>query len=546
MDLAYPPEAEEFRTEIAGWLEENLPEGWGGPEFSMTPEERKAFNQEWTAKLYGGGWICASWPTEYGGKGLSLLQQVVLNEEFARVGAPLRADFFGDTLVGPTILQWGTEEQKQQFIPGILKGEIAWCQGFSEPDAGSDLAGLKTRAELDGDEWVINGQKVWTTQAHYADYIFLLARTDPDAPKHAGISYLLVPMKQPGVEVRPIEQVDGSAEFNEVFFTNVRCPKDNVIGGVNNGWKVAMTTLGFERGTSSTTGHRRFQKEFDEILAEARRRGRDRDPLIRQRLARSWSKIKIMEINGFRTLTDVLNGTHTTAALGACNKMFWSEAHQETLLLGMDILGMEGQILLGDQGEDTLLPGARRAKASYPVNNLQSLFFFSRSETIWGGTAEIQRNIVGERALGLPKEPKPAVVSGHGSGLRDHVRDGSGSGSRTRNAAPPPGASSTQARPPWISANLRTTNRPSPRPPGALPARRWNASKTASFSASGMPRPASSTARRTPSGRRVTATSTAVPSGVWRSALLTRLSTIRAVSSGSSVTVSVPDGSARS
>ena len=164
----------------------------------MTPEERKAFNEEWTAKLFAGGWICASWPTEYGGKGLSLLQQVVLNEEFARAGAPLRADFFGDTLVGPTILQWGTEEQKQQFIPGILKGEIAWCQGFSEPDAGSDLAGLKTRAELDGDEWVINGQKVWTTQAHYADYIFLLARTDPDAPKHAGISYLLVPMKQPG------------------------------------------------------------------------------------------------------------------------------------------------------------------------------------------------------------------------------------------------------------------------------------------------------------------------------------------------------------
>ena len=302
MDLAYPPEAEEFRSEIAEWLKANLPEGWGGPGFSMTPDERKAFNKEWTDKLYGGGWICASWPTEYGGKGLSLLQQVVLNEEFARAGAPLRADFFGDTLVGPTILQWGTEEQKQQFIPGILKGEIAWCQGFSEPDAGSDLAGLKTRAELDGDEWVINGQKVWTTQAQYADYIFLLARTDPDAPKHAGISYLLVPMKQPGVEVRPIEQVDGSAEFNEVFFTNVRCPKDNVIGGVNNGWKVAMTTLGFERGTSSTTGHRRFQKEFDEILAEARRRGRASDPLTRQRLARSWSKIKIMQINGFRTL----------------------------------------------------------------------------------------------------------------------------------------------------------------------------------------------------------------------------------------------------
>ena len=180
MDLTYPPEAEEFRLQIKRWLTENLPEQWGEPDFTMTAEQRKEFNQEWTAKLFDGGWICASWPVEYGGKGLSLLEQVVLNEEFARAGAPLRADFFGDTLVGPTLLQWGTEEQKKQFISGILRGEIAWCQGFSEPDAGSDLASLKTRAELDGDEWVVNGQKVWTTQAQYADYIFLLARTDAE------------------------------------------------------------------------------------------------------------------------------------------------------------------------------------------------------------------------------------------------------------------------------------------------------------------------------------------------------------------------------
>jgi hypothetical protein len=426
MDLTYPPEAEEFRGVIRDWLTENLPEGWGTPGFSLTPAERAAFNQQWTATLFAGGWICASWPTEYGGKGLTLLQQVVLNEEFARAGAPLRADFFGDTLVGPTLLQWGTEEQKKQFIPSILNGTIAWCQGFSEPDAGSDLASLTTKAELDGDEWVINGQKVWTTQARRADYVFLLARTDPDAPKHAGISYLLVPMKQPGVEVRPIEQIDGSAEFNEVFLTNVRCPKENVIGGVNNGWKVAMTTLGFERGTSATTGYRRFQKEFNEILGLAQARGANRDPLIRQRLARSWSKIKIMQINGYRTLTDALRGTNVTAALGATNKMFWSEAHQETMLLAMDILGLDGQILLGqagragqdgvagqdgqagDDGQGMLLPGARHGRADYPVNNLQSLFFFSRSETIWGGSAEIQRNIVGERVLGLPKEPKPS------------------------------------------------------------------------------------------------------------------------------------------
>ena len=241
----------------------------------MTREEKRAFNRDWTKKLFDGGWICASWPTEYGGKGLSLMESVVLNEEFARVEAPLRADFFGDTLVGPTILQWGTEQQKKQFIPGILNGSIAWCQGFSEPDAGSDLASLKTRADLDGDEWVISGQKVWTTQAQFADYIFLLARTDQDAPKHAGISYLLVPMKQDGIEVRPIEQVDGSGDFNEVFFDNARCPRANVIGGENNGWKVAMTTLGFERGSSATTGHRRFARELNTIIDEARAHERD-------------------------------------------------------------------------------------------------------------------------------------------------------------------------------------------------------------------------------------------------------------------------------
>jgi len=407
MDLSYPPEAEEFRAEIRQWLEDHLPEGWGTPERTMSKSERRDFANAWAEQLHEGGWICASWPAEYGGKGLSLLQQVVLHEEFARVQAPLRADFFGDTLVGPTLLQWGTEEQKKEFIPRILAGTVSWCQGFSEPDAGSDLASLSTKAELDGDEWVINGQKVWTTQAQYADYVFLLARTNPDAPKHAGISYLLVPMDQPGIEVRPIEQVDGTAEFNEVFFTGARCPKDNVVGGVDNGWKVAMTTLGFERGSSATTGHRRFAREFDVIVAEARARGKDKDPLVRQRLARAWSNVKIMEINGYRSLTDALSGTRHAAALGACNKMFWSETHQQTMELAMDILGLDGQVLMGDGEGGEAMPGVRRGRDGYPIGDLQASFFFSRSETIWGGTAQIQRNIVGERVLGLPKEPAP-------------------------------------------------------------------------------------------------------------------------------------------
>ncbi len=411
MDLSYPPEAEAFRAEVRRWLEENLPSGWGDKDHSMSAEERQAFNSEWTKKLSEGGWICASWPKEYGGRGLSIMESVVLNEEFARANAPMRADFFGDTLVGPTILQWGSEEQKKFFLPKILSGEISWCQGFSEPDAGSDLASLKTRAELDGDEWVINGQKVWTTQAQYADYIFLLARTDAEAEKHAGISYLLVPMRQEGVEVRPIAQIDGSAEFNEVFFNNARCPKDNVVGGVNNGWKVAMTTLGFERGTSATTGYRRFQRELEAIIEAARENGKAADPLVRQRLALAWSKVKIMQINGFRTLTSALTGDHSSAALAATNKMFWSEYHRDTMELYIDILGMAGQILDGEDEEETeFVPGvgARKRRPGYPVGTMQSSFFFSRSETIWGGTAQIQRNIVGERVLGLPKEPKPA------------------------------------------------------------------------------------------------------------------------------------------
>ncbi len=364
MDLVYPSEAEEFRGEIRAWLEENLPDGWFDDGFSMSDAERGKWLEDWTAKLFEGGWICATWPTEYGGKGLTTMQGVVLAEEFARAGAPMRGDFFGDTLVGPTILQWGTEEQKKQFIPGILSGSIAWCQGFSEPDAGSDLASLTTTAELDGDEWVINGQKIWTTQGFVADYVFILCRTDKDAPKHKGISYLLCPMHQPGVEVRPIKQIDGAAEFAEVFLTDARCPRDNVVGGLNNGWAVAMTTLGFERGTSATTGYRRFETELRNIIGTAEANGAIDDPLIRQRIAKAWTKVQIMKVNGLRSLAVVLTGKKDkgVAALGATNKIFWSEYHQEVMTLAMDVLGMEGQTLLGTPGEEESVPGyGRRA-----------------------------------------------------------------------------------------------------------------------------------------------------------------------------------------
>jgi len=413
MDLNYPAEAEAYRSIVHGWLEENLPKGWFEPGFRMSNDERELFLEQWTSKLYGGGWICAAWPKEYGGKGLTTMEAVVVAEEFANAGAPMRADFFGDTLVGPTILQWGTEEQKKEFLPKILSGTIAWCQGFSEPDAGSDLANLGAKAVLDGDEWVINGQKIWTTQGFIADYVFILCRTDPDAPKHKGISYLLCPMDQPGVEVRPIKQIDGSSEFAEVFFTDARCSKENVVGGLNNGWSVAMTTLGFERGTSATTGYRRFESELRHIIEIAKANGTINDPMIRQRLALAYSKVQIMRINGLRSLTSVVHNRTDfgVTALGATNKIFWSEYHQQVMKLAMDILGPSAQLLQGDPGEEESIPGYGRRAVNpiYPANALQSSFFFSRSETIWGGTSQIQRNIVGERVLGLPKEPKVAV-----------------------------------------------------------------------------------------------------------------------------------------
>src|SRR3954463_706440 len=409
MDLTYPPEAEQFRTEIRAWLEENLPAGWFDEGFEMDAEEKAAFNEGWPTKLYGGGWICASWPKEYGGKGLSTMENVVLAEEFARAKAPLRADFFGDTLVGPTILQHGTEEQKKYFLPKIMKGEMAWCQGFSEPDSGSDLASLKTTAVLDGDEWVINGQKVWTTQAQYADYCFLLARTDQGVKKQAGISYLLVPMKQPGIEVRGIVQPDGTAEFNEVFFDGARCPKENVVGGVNNGWTVANSTLSHERGMSATTGYRRFELEYELMVEAAKANGKIEDPVIRQGLARYYTKIQILRFNGLRSLTQTLNKSKDLGviALGVTNKMFWSEMHREAMELALDIFG-PASMLITTGPESGSWPAVMRAKGreSYRVSPMVSAFFFSRSETIGAGPAEIQRNIVGEKVLARPREPK--------------------------------------------------------------------------------------------------------------------------------------------
>lgn len=395
-----------FRAEVRTWLSENLPTGWPHPSSFASAEEAEEFRLDWNRRLRDAGWLCASWPTEYGGRGLSTLQSIILTEEFGAAGAPMRADWFGDTLVGPTILQWGTEEQKREFVPKILRGEIAWCQGFSEPEAGSDLGSLRTRAELVDHQWVINGQKVWTTRADEADYIFLLARTDPEASKHKGLSYLLVPMRQPGVEVRPIPQLDGAGDFSEVFFTDARAPESAVVGGRGNGWKVAMTTLGFERGTSASMSHRRFEKEYDGILDDARRTGAATDPALRQRLVEQWIRIRLIRYGNQRILFDVLNGTGQATRLSAMTKLWWSETHLATLDLAMDILGPEGQVLSGDvSASEKWVPGVgmRRGRADYPASPRQRAFLFSRSDTIGGGTSEIQRNIIAQRVLGLPR-----------------------------------------------------------------------------------------------------------------------------------------------
>ncbi len=406
--LDYDGEAAGFRAEVRAWLAENLPGDWPPQAGEQSPEERAKFRQEWNEKLYAAGWICASWPAEYGGRGLSQLESLILAEEFSRAKAPLRADWFGDTLVGPTILRWGTEEQKSTFIPQILRGQISWCQGFSEPDAGSDLASLRTSARLEetGDEWVINGQKTWTTRADEADYIFLLARTEPDEPRHKGLSYLLVPMRQPGVEVRPIEQLDGAAEFSEVFFTDARAPAGAVVGGRGNGWTVAMTTLGFERGVSSSMSHQRFEKELAGIIDLARERGASEDPLTRDRLVQQWIKVQLIKFGNQRLLFDALNGTHQADALRATTKLWWSRTHQDTLDLAMDLLGADGQVLTGDPaGDGSWIPGVglRRGRADYPASALQRAFLFSRSDTIGGGTSEIQLGIIAERILKLPR-----------------------------------------------------------------------------------------------------------------------------------------------
>jgi len=394
MDLRFSPAEEAFRREAAAWLEKHLSgefaavRGRGGPgDEDALFEERLA----WERKLGADGWNCVGWPKEHGGRGATLGEQVIFHEEYARAGGPGRLGHIGETLLGPTVIAFGTEEQKKRFLRPIVRAEELWCQGYSEPNAGSDLANVQTKAVLEGDHWLVTGQKVWTSGAHWSDWCFVLCRTEPDAPSHQALSYLLVPMKQPGVEVRPIVQMTGSSEFSEVFFERARTDAANIVGKRGEGWKVAMGTLAFERGASTLGQQHSFENELKQILEIARRNGAAADPVMRQRLADAWIGLRIMRYNALRMLTNADRAELGGEAL--ITKLYWATWHRSLGKLAMDVLGASAEI-----ADD--LP--------YELTGLQRMFLFTRSDTIYAGTNQIQRNIIAERALGLPREPKLA------------------------------------------------------------------------------------------------------------------------------------------
>ncbi len=392
VDLRFSAEDETFRKEIAQWLRDHLTGEFEAVRFRGGPGDEDAFLDErirWERKLGEAGWTCVGWPREHGGRGLPLSQEVIYHEEYARSGGPGRAGHIGENLLGPTLIHYGSAEQQQRFLPGIVAGEQLWCQGYSEPNAGSDLANVQTRAELVGDEWVISGQKVWTSWAEWADWCFVLCRTDADAPSHSALSYLLVPMRQPGIEVRPIEQITGTSEFGEVFLDGARTARDNVVGAPGEGWKVAMGTLSFERGASTLGQQLLFQNEFDEIVRIARENGAARDPVMRQRIADVYVRLRIMRFNSLRTLHDIDPTQLRPEQMIA--KLYWASLHRAMGKLAMDVLGPDAEIADGEP---------------YDLTPLQRRFLFTRSDTIYAGSNQIQRNIIGERALGLPREPR--------------------------------------------------------------------------------------------------------------------------------------------
>ncbi len=389
MKLGFSAEEEQFRAECADWLQAQMAGEFNDIKGITTLTAKAERRKEWEQHLGEHGWSCIGWPKKWGGRDATLAEQVIFAEEYARAGVPGRVNHIGIELAGPTILTFGTEEQKARFLPGIAAGKTIFCQGFSEPNAGSDLASVRTKGRLENGEWVVNGQKIWTSLAHISDWIFVVTRTEEGSKGPKGLSFLMMDMRQPGIEVRPIVQINGDAEFNETFFTDATCPEDSIIGAVGDGWKIAMGLLAFERGVSTLGQQMAFRNELDGIIAAARANGSANDPLIRQRIAKAEIGLRLMRYGALRMLSNTDHAKIDGAAL--TYKIQWATWRRGLGELAMDVLGQLGEVAEGDSYEWGMLP---------------NLFLFSRSDTIYGGTNQVQRNLIAERGLGMPREPR--------------------------------------------------------------------------------------------------------------------------------------------
>ncbi len=392
MKLGFSPADELFRQECADWLNDQMAGEFrdikGITKLTASPERRK----EWEQQLAAHKWSCIGWPEEWGGRNASLAHQVIFAEEYARAGVPGRVNHIGVELAGPTLLAFGTEAQKQRFLPDIAAGKTIFCQGFSEPGAGSDLASVRTKAKLDGGEWVVNGQKIWTSLAHISDWIFVVSRSEEGSKGPKGLTFLMMEIDQPGIEIRGIKQINGDAEFNETFFTDARCPADSLIGAPGDGWKIAMGLLAFERGVSTLGQQMGFRNELDEIIAAAKANGAAHDPLIRQRIAKAEIGLNLMRYGALRMLSQTDHSKIDGAAL--TYKIQWATWRRGLGELAMDVLGQNGEVADGSE---------------YEWDTLPNLFLYSRADTIYGGTNQIQRNLIAERGLGMPREPRGDV-----------------------------------------------------------------------------------------------------------------------------------------
>jgi alkylation response protein AidB-like acyl-CoA dehydrogenase len=398
MDLSYTPAERAFQREVRTWLGKNVPKRQRDARpLEFGDPRRIAETKAWQRKVHEAGYLALAWPREWGGQGADIMRQTIVNEEMVRARAPGLIGMMGVQMVGPTLIQFGSEEQRRRYLPKILSADEIWCQGYSEPGAGSDLASLRTRAELVGDDFVVNGQKVWTSNAQHADWMFCLVRTDPEARKHAGISYLLIDMRTPGITLRPLVQMTGDPGFNEVFFEDVRVPRANLVGPLNGGWQVANATLAHERNMLGSTV--RTQQTFQRLVRLARRQRRNgapasADPVVRQRLADLAIRVEAMKLDAYRQLTDALRG-RPPGISASVNKLVTTELNHDIARTALEVLG--SYAVLGRRAPDT------RDGGVWPID-----FMYSLGLIIGGGTSQIQKNIIAERGLGMPREPRPS------------------------------------------------------------------------------------------------------------------------------------------